>query len=220
MKQTRFNFGRITGASLILMAILAGYGYGYGFTGLFVEGNPAESYARYLAMPKLIEHVANAFLFILGLDVLVSFTLYHWMKVGQKQLVLAMSGLRLLYSAMLALAIYPLYAVQCSGESIGETALYEALAQFNHGFSVGLVVFGLHLFLLGLAMLKHVEIPKVLGYLALFAGICYTLMHSVYLLAPEFKSALATVEAILALPMAAGELVLAFWLLIKGKRLG
>lgn len=219
MKQNRFNFARLSGAALILMAIVAGFAYAYAFSGLFAEGNPAETYAHYLAKPEMLEQVANGFLFILLLDVLVSITLYHWLKGQYKRLAQAMAGMRLLYSLFLAVAIYPLYAVQCVPGTLEEQALYTALTQFNQGFSLGLVVFGLHLVLLGLAMRKRMEIPKVFAYLALFAGACYTLMHGFYLMTPEMKASLAAVESILALPMAAGELVLAFWLLIKGKRL-
>ncbi len=201
------------------MALLAGYAYGYGFTTLFDEGHPAESFVRYRAQPELLEHVANAFLFILALDILVSFSLYKWLKGETNRLVQLMSGLRLVYSTLLALAIYPLFALQCSAAELGEMAVYKALNQFNLSFSAGLILFGVHLVLLGLAILKRVEIPKILGYLALFAGVCYTVLHGVYLVAPGLKSALATLEALLALPMAAGELVLAFWILMKGKRL-
>ncbi|TNE79699.1 MAG: DUF4386 domain-containing protein [Bacteroidetes bacterium] len=219
MKQTQLNYARITGTALLLMALLAGFAYGYGISGLFVEGDIAQTFAHHTENPQLFGQAANAFLLILALDILVSITLYHWLKQKGHALVKWMSGLRLLYSAVLAYALYPLFALLCVPEGLQAESLYHALAQFNQGFSAGLIVFGLHLVLLGLAMLKRMEIPKTLGYLALFAGICYSVIHASYWIAPELKSSLATLESILALPMAAGELVLAFWLLIKGKRL-
>ena len=56
-----------------------------------------------------------------------------------------------------------------------------------------------------------------LGVLIIFAGLCYVCLYIMKNLFPglEFASAM---EMILALPMALGELFLAFWLLLRGAK--
>ena len=77
------------------------------------------------------------------------------------------------------------------------------------------LIFGFHIFLIGILMKLHKRIPKILWYLALIAGISYIVVHLLKLISPDSELT-STLGLILALPMAIGELGLAVWLLING----
>ena len=86
------------------------------------------------------------------------------------------------------------------------------LTLFKHGFSLSLVFFGVHLLLLGVLLSKSTGFPRVFGGLIALAGVSYLADTLSFFLAPAFN---ARVAPFLALP-AMTELVLAFWLVVKG----
>ena len=92
------------------------------------------------------------------------------------------------------------------------------LQLFDKIWSIGLIVFGLHLIGLGYLSIKSKSVPKLLGYLLYFGGISYTLLHTSIQLSLFNTKTLNTIENILALPMALAEILLAFWLLYNGFR--
>ncbi|PJB01103.1 MAG: DUF4386 domain-containing protein, partial [Ignavibacteria bacterium CG_4_9_14_3_um_filter_36_18] len=87
---------------------------------------------------------------------------------------------------------------------------------FKTVWTLGLIVFGLHLLAVGILMKVHRNIPKVLWILTLIAGISYVVVHILKLTLPQLSEFTETLNNILALPMALGELGLAIWLIIKG----
>ncbi|WP_214659002.1 DUF4386 domain-containing protein [Candidatus Formimonas warabiya] len=87
---------------------------------------------------------------------------------------------------------------------------------FNIEWAIGLVVFALHLFLLGYLVFKSGYIPKIIGVLLIIAALCYLATNSANLLLPSYENYKATIDTALSVPMAIGELSLALWLLFKG----
>ena len=81
---------------------------------------------------------------------------------------------------------------------------------------MGLIIFGLHLIELGRLIIQSGFIPKILGYLALIAGISYFGIHTANQCIHNFESIKATLDMVLGLPIALGELCLAVWLIVKG----
>lgn len=219
MKTKKLNYARLTGIMLLAMAVLAGYSFGYAMSSLYVENNAPQTLQNLLANSSLYQQMTLGFVLILLLDVLVSFTLFYWLKAKMTLMVKWMSAIRLVYSAVLAYGIIKLLSMYSFETDTNEELVYQVFSGFHSIFSAGLVIFGIHLFLLGFILIKRTEVPKIFGILALFAGVCYSLMHGLYLISPDLKTSLATVEQILALPMAAGELALAIWMVIKGRSL-
>ena len=80
----------------------------------------------------------------------------------------------------------------------------------------GLIIFGFHLTLIGFLMKIHKKIPKILWILTLIAGVSYIIVHFLKVVTPSLEQFAKSLEMILMLPMAAGELGLAIWLIIKG----
>jgi hypothetical protein len=77
------------------------------------------------------------------------------------------------------------------------------------------VFWGLWLFPFGLLVIRSAFVPKVLGALLIVGGCAYVLDSSLALLAPLVR---ARITNLLLLPLAAGELSVVTWLLVKGAR--
>jgi hypothetical protein len=90
------------------------------------------------------------------------------------------------------------------------------LSAFNSIWSLGLIVFGIHLLIIAYLILKSDFIPRFLGVLLVIAALSYVLIHSMYLFLPQYQTTTMLIEKILSLPMTAGELGFGIWLLIRG----
>ena len=208
--------GLVAGISLIVMAVAAGFSYG------FVQ-NQLVSESAEVTMQNLIE---NKSLFLAGLagwivifitDLIVSGALYIFFKTTSERISLITSFVRILYTLVLGVAIFQLFAI------IPELSKTEAVIEINSYYSsfeniwsVGLIIFGLHLLGLGYLSIKSQNIPGFFGYLLYIAGISYVLIHTAKQFVLFSQPVIDSAESILALPMALGEILLAIWFIYKG----
>lgn len=91
-----------------------------------------------------------------------------------------------------------------------------ALTSFRLGGranEVGLVFFGLHIFLVGLLIVASGYVPRALGLLLAFGGVCYLTNSFASFVAEPFATALFPFTL---LPAFVAELALSLWLLLKG----
>ena len=212
MNRQRIN-AIITGYSLILMAVVAGFSIGYAFPKFFnvnqleiTHSNLSENVQLYLSM--LIGIVV-----IIILDILVSWTIYQFFKNDNQKIALMSFILRMIYVVIFGLATYFLFA------NLGlknNELLNSNYNSFQTIWFLGLIVFGLHLFAIGILMKIHKNIPKALWILTLIAGISYVLVHILKTTLPQLSEFTEILNNVLALPMALGELGLAIWMIIKG----
>lgn len=208
----------ITGVSLILMAVIAGYAYGYAFQKLYVTGDSSATFKNVTESPDLLRNTVFCFLIIFILDVIVAWATYFFFKRVDKPVAILSSWLRLMYTAILGVSIANLmFASQFLQGTTGNIDMvYKYLNNFLDVWALGLFVISIHIILLGHLMLKSGFIPKILGVITVFAGFCYMASNASHLLLPNYEVYKGTVDLILTLPMAAGELGLAFWLLKWG----
>tara|TARA_B100000809_G_C14995338_1_gene479505 strand:+ start:543 stop:941 length:399 start_codon:yes stop_codon:yes gene_type:complete len=122
--------------------------------------------------------------------------------------------LRVVYTVIFGIATIYLYKNIYTGELSNEL-INNNFHQFQSVWSVGLILFGIHLVLVGILMKIHKRIPIALWVLTLIAGISYVIVHSLKL-TPLTSGIVNNLEMVLALPMVLGELGLAVWLIIKG----
>jgi hypothetical protein len=80
---------------------------------------------------------------------------------------------------------------------------------FISGWDIGLVIFGLHLLVLGYLVFKSGYIPKVLGILLAVASLGYLIDSFGKILLPNYNLTIAMFTFV-------GELLLIFWLLWRG----
>lgn len=210
----------ISGLSLLLMAILAGYGYGYVFQNIYIANSGSDTLYNLRHSEFMFRLFQYAFILVFVLDVVVSCTLYLFFRQVSKKLSLFTALFRLIYSVVLLIALLKtsevlslLHDVNCS-----ECLIMNGLGDFLNVWSLGLILFGGHLLLLGVLILKSVYVPDYLGVLVVIASVCYIITNVANLLIPDYTNYKETVDMILSAPMAIGELALAVWLVFKGAK--
>jgi hypothetical protein len=218
----------ITGIALFTMAVAAGFGY---TTVSTVLTGPAELLAT---LQKTRSFELNfrlgilSWLIVFLLDIVVSWSLYHFLAQVDKALSMLTAWIRIGYAAILAVALLNFIVILrlVSDDSylqVFSSAQISALTllflnTFNGVWSLGLIVFGVHLGCLSYLLLRSRFVPKFLGILMGIAALSYLVVHTGYLIMPQQKIALSSLEKVLAVPMALSELLLAIWLLWKGGR--
>lgn len=227
-KLTQRQVALIAGLSIVLMAICAGFSYGFVHASLIVKDNPTETLNRISHSLSLFQMEILGWFIILLLDVVVSWALYVFLKKSNDKLAQLVGGLRLLYASILGLALTHLIAIALlvgkgnQGLSISldqvETQLVYHLNNFERIWSLGLILFGFHLLALSFLILKSKFIPKFLGILLGIASLSYILIHSLHSFLPQLENVTLTLETLLSLPMALGELTFALWLILRGGR--
>ena len=90
------------------------------------------------------------------------------------------------------------------------------LSSFEYTWSVGLIIFGLHLFVLGYVTFLCKHIPKCISILLFLASIGYIVIHVMNTMFSQYDAMISILNVVFQLPMIAGELGFSIWLLIKG----
>jgi hypothetical protein len=162
-----------------------------------------------------------AWLLIVVLDVVIAWALYRVFRSVSPAVSMLAAVFRFAYAAVLLVAVGQLLRAvdvltagstltAASADGVAGRALLE-LNAFQDLYDLGLFLFGIHLALLGYLSLRSDFIPKVVGVLLVVAGAGY---------------AFDTVGAVLDLELPRvsvftflGELLLALWLLVGGRRL-
>ena len=198
------------------MAILAGFSYGYVFTKFYKPNSPDLVQADFLGNQELYMWMVIGFICIVLLDFLISWTILKLFKKENPQLAFITSLLRFLYTVIFFRAIIFLKNnIELSNKHGLE--INQNFEYFLYTWSIGLILFGIHLILLALILKKHQYIPKFIWYLMLIAGISYLATNSMKIFVPGKYDTANLLENILALPMVLGELCFAVWLIFKRK---
>ncbi|MDA3942871.1 MAG: DUF4386 domain-containing protein [Bacteroidetes bacterium] len=213
MKKNRI-FAKITGYSLLLMAIIAGFAFGYAFPKVFNPGQLDLVQSNLAGNLQLYKWMLFAILLVLLLDILVSWTLYRYFKYDNKKIALLSGVLRIVYTLIFGIGAFYL-AKNLNPTETSNEIIIRNFQSFQSIWSAGLILFGIHLIFVGILMKLHPPIPKILWYLALIAGASYVVVHFLKLTLTQ-SELVSNLEMILALPMAIGELGLAVWLIWKG----
>lgn len=131
------------------------------------------------------------------LDIVVAVALFPVIRSGGTLLAAIASATRLVYAAIFATAAGSLAA--------------DDPARFQAIWDAGLLIFGAHLILVGVAALRSSKLPTWLGILLMIAGAGYVLDSALVLVAPDSPLSLGEFTFI-------GEVVLLVWLLGWGGR--
>lgn len=208
------DLAKITGWSLIVMALIAGFSLGYAYPEIYNPEHIGSIKDSLLHNDGLYKYMLVGILLIIILDLLVSYTLYQYFKNDNKAVSLVSTLFRIIYTIVFGVATSFLVKNLDLSESSNEL-LISNFQLFQLIWNAGLIIFGVHIFLVGVLMKLHKQIPRILWYLTLLAGISYIVVHLLKLTFAQ-SGITSTLAVILALPMALGELGLAIWLIIKG----
>lgn len=212
----------IAGGSLLLMAVSAGFAFGFVYSDLLVAGDPQATIRRFSEHLPRFQAGLLAWMLILLLDLLVAWALFGYFRSTHIDLARITAWLRLLYSAMLAIAITDLARAGLLLRTPDPLTLaidfQLGLQAFEQTWGLALMLFGLHLLGLGWLCLRSTQVPNLLGYLLLIAGVGYTFLEVTGVFLPGGAPWLTQTEQILVAPLALGELAFAGWLIFRGGR--
>ena len=212
--------GVVAGVALLVMVPLAVFADFVAVKGMITPGDAAATAAEIVAREGTFRLGVLAWLLVVVLDVVVAWALYRVFRPVSPAISMLAAVFRLVYAAVLLVAVGQLLraldvltvgsAPAPGTADVSEHALLE-LNAFQHLYDLGLFLFGIHLALLGYLSLRSDFIPKVIGVLLVVAGAGYAFDSGAAVLGLE----LSRVAGFTFL----GELLLAVWLLVAGRRL-
>lgn len=217
--------------SLRKAALAAGLGYlltptgfaeFYSYSHLVVVGNMAQTTQNIQAHPSLFFATFLAYFGSFVLDVVIAWALYFLLKPVNPALSLLAAWFQLVYAAVgldtslnlvtvLRLLDRPEYLALLGPVSL-QAQVGLLLASFRASWEMSLVLFGIHLVLVGYLVSRSGYIPKILGFLLSLAGLGYMINSVAPYLFPKANLGWLPITFV-------GELFFMLWLLIKGSRL-
>jgi hypothetical protein len=211
----------VAGLGLLAMFVLAFSSFST-FQRLVVEGD-ATSTARNIADHELlVRSIACGFVIVAGLDVLVAWALYVLLRPVNSSIALLSAWLRVAYGAVFAAALSNLLVAArlvTDGDSLNAFGTWQLNArvmtsvdQFKDGWNLALVLFGLHLLVVGYLVFTSNYIPSLLGILVAIASLGYLIDSFGGFLSDSYTADVASFSF-------AGEVLLMGWLLWRGRRL-
>ncbi|WP_379143956.1 DUF4386 domain-containing protein [Paenibacillus sp. sgz500992] len=214
------------GISLIIMAIAAYFSYGYVHGSLVIQGDASATLNNLRSSNMLFRAEIFGWLLILICDIVVAWAFYLILKPIDKKLSLLGAWFRLIYSAILGIAILSLLLVMLLSSGADYLSLFTTgqlqgyvmlfLEAFELIWSAGLIIFGGHLMIVGYVAFRSDTIPKVIGILLLIAAAGYIIIHFCNSFLPQYDEFITILEFVFNVPMIVGELGFGIWLMIKG----
>lgn len=222
------NIARITGIGYLLIFLSGFFANFYVLEGLVVTGNAAETSYNILTHLEQFRWGVFSFVIMVVVDVLLAWPLYLLLKNVNRNLALFSAWLRIVNGTIFAIALFNLFDVLhlFSGApyiaelepSFVQARVMFLLSTFNYTWLIGLVFFGLHLFVLGNLVMKSPHVPSILGLLLQIAALGYLADSFAQFLLSDYQYYQNLFEMIVVIPGVIGEFSLTLWLLIKGVR--
>ncbi|MDA1633165.1 DUF4386 domain-containing protein [Bacillus cereus] len=216
---TKRKYALFAGFSLLVMAFIAFFSYGFVHENLVVQEDASATFHNIQTSNSLFKAEIFGWIIIFITDIVAAWALYFFLKPIHTSLSLLAALLRLMYTAILGIAIFNLtFVLLLSKSTVANSEAYTMLflEAFKYIWSVGLIIFGLHLFTLGYVTFLSKQIPKLISVLLFIAAIGYIVIHIMNTMFSQYDTLIAIIQSLFQLPMIAGELGLAIWLLLKG----
>ncbi len=224
MQKTEKKQGLIAGISLIIMAVVAAFSYGYVFNSLIAD-SPGTTLHNLIVGKSLFIAGLWGWIIIFITDLIVTLALYRFFLSTAKQASLVTALFRFTYTVFLGVAIFQLVKIipmlNQAGSIEKKSVADEVTSRielFRKIWSLGLIIFGLHLIGLGYLSVKSRFVSGILGYLLYLSGVSYIFVHGAKQFFLFDPVVMTRVENFLSLPMALGEMLLAVWLIYSGFR--
>ncbi len=215
----------VTGIAILVMAIAAVFATDITIGNLVDPDDAATTFNNIKSNELIFRAGIFSWLIILICDVLAAWGLYIFLLPVNKSVSLITAWFRLIYTAILGTAIleyiYILSLVSndhyISGFSMEQLQLLvmQSVNGFQDMWSLGLVVFGIHIYFLGYLIIKSNYIPKLLGIILVIAFVGYALTNVMDLFLLGYEQLKTIIEWVFIIPMLS-EVYLGIWLLIKG----
>ncbi len=201
----------IAGTGLLAMAVIAAFANFAVIANLVVPGDPSATAANIAESAGLLRLAAAGFIIVAILDVIVAWGLYIVLRSVNPSLSLLGGWLRLAYAAVLAVAINSLLSALRAGPMDPALPAF-FLESFDSLWQIGLIIFGVHLVVVGFLAWQSDFIHWLFGVLLIISGLGYIVDGFGTVLSPDYSLDLALYTFI-------GEVAFMFWLLIRGRKL-
>ncbi len=219
---------KVAGIGYLIIFVLGLFANFFIFGSLIVKGDAATTANNILANELLFRAGIVSWIIVLICDIVIAWALYIFLKPVNKSLSLLTAWFRLIYIAIFGITQLNLIFVLIlfSGAdylSVFNTNQLQALALVflnghSYGFLIGLVFFGVHLFLISYLILKSGYIPKILGVLLILSALGYLIDSFANFLLPNYADYQTIFLLLVAVPGVVGELSFTLWLLFKGSK--
>ncbi len=195
---------------------------------LIVPGDAAATAANIMASEGLFRIGITSDLVMIMSDVTLALVFYVLLKPVNNTLALLAAFFRLAQAAILSINLLNLFFVLQLLSGAEYLAVFDAaqlqalgllfLEGHSIGYSLGLVLFGLSLFVLGYLVFKSSYFPGVLGILLIVAALGYLTDSFAGFLLPNYAAYESIFALVVFAPAFIGELSFTLWLLLKGVR--
>jgi hypothetical protein len=210
------------GVGILLLSAFAGFGYLVVVQGLVTQGDAAKTAKDIMASEGMFRFGIAILYVAVILDVVVAWALLRVFSPVNRSISRLGAWFRLAYAGVFMVAIAQLagipalledekYSAVFGADQLQAQALLKADA-FNDIYLAGLILFGVHLLIIGYLAYKSGYVPRLLGILLAIAGFGYCFDTFSAVLSQGSPITISTVTFI-------GEFLLACWLLIWGRRI-
>jgi hypothetical protein len=216
------------GLSLRQAALVAGFGYlfmpvAYAefaiYPKLVIPGNIDQTAQNIASHPRLFVAAILCYLITLVLDIVIAWALYILLAPVNRAVSLLTAWFRLMYTAVALfgllnlVTVYWLFTTPDYLTSFGSGPLHAQanllLHSFRYDWSISLVIFGIHLVLLGCLIYRSSYIPKIIGILLIINGFGWVIDSLQPYLYPNAHLGFVFITFF-------AELLFMLWLLIRG----
>lgn len=195
VRQPPRKAGLVAGIGLLWMSVLAGFAT---FGVVDPVTNPDD------AATTLFRTGVLALVLVVVLDVLVAWALLEFFTPVHHALATLAAWFRLAYAAVFLVAIAHLF------DAIDDPQALARIETFRGTWHVGLILFGVHLLLIGYLAHKSDNVPTVLGALLAVAGLGYVVDGAGAVLVANYSADIAAFTFV-------GEVLFMLWLLVKAR---
>jgi hypothetical protein len=213
--------GRVAGVGLLVLAVLAGLANFGVIERLVTKGDASRTALDIAASDGLFRWGIAALLVVVVLDVVVAWALQEFFQGVHRELSMLAAWLRISYAAIFAVAIGQLigvlrllgdepYLKTYSADQL-HTEVMLKIDAFHDIWNASLVLFGMHLLLIGYLAYRSGVVPRFIGILLAVAGLGYLVDSFGTFLIATYSFQVSSVTFI-------GELLLLIWLLARGNR--
>jgi hypothetical protein len=211
----------VAGVALLAMSALAGFAKFVVLDGLVTPGDADRTAADVMASEGMFRLGIAAWYLVIILDVVVAWALFRVFRPVSSRVSMLAAWFRLVFAGVFLVAISELagaigllsdpgYAAVFGADQVHAQAFLR-IEMFTQTWDAGLVLFGVHLLLIGYLAYRSGYVPKLLGVLLAVAGLGYAFDGFAAVLVEDVPLTISSFTFI-------GEFLLAVWLVIWGRR--
>lgn len=210
------NAARLAGLLYLALAALSAFGLVYVPSMLIVPGDAAATANNIVASESLFRLGFVSNLIAFTVNVFVAVLLYKLLKpvnrgIASLMVILILVGLAIgmlnEVNQFAALLILDHLSAFTAAQSQALASLF--LDVYQHGFNIAHIFWGLWLFPMGYLIFRSGFLPRFIGVLLIIAGMGYLVDFTLFFLFPDVAWTVSNFTFV-------GEVVLIFWLLIRG----